>query len=68
MKVIMATIILAGAMFASSLVPAYWTGASHQFTTGYGNLAISCEYRAPNGQTFWKTFQGTQCSRTVEMY
>ncbi len=67
MKTLGTILILAVISFASA-IPGYFTGNSRQFTTGYGNPAISCEYRAPNGQKVWRTFAGFNCPQSIDFY
>ncbi len=65
---IFSTILVLAVISLAGIIPCYWTGQSRQFVTAMGNPAISCEYKAPQGQTFWKSFQGSVCAQSVEGY
>ncbi|HZO54924.1 MAG TPA: hypothetical protein VFB63_19610 [Bryobacteraceae bacterium] len=64
-KMIFAMAVLAAApAFAGS---AFWTGNVRYVTTVSYQQGVNCEYNY-NGQLFWRTFVGSSCPSTVEVY
>lgn len=69
MRVLILTILLTGAMYASVMLPAYFTGNQRSGVSATGQPMVTCEYKTGNGQRFWRSFGGTYtCPTSVEYY
>lgn len=58
--------LIGAAVFATSAMAAqaYWTGQMEIVQTVGGGTGVSCEYNY-QGQTFWRTFNGSMCPQSV---
>ncbi len=62
-------LVLVAALFASSLAyaaSAFWTGNVEYVTTATHKQGVRCEYNYL-GNTFWRTFVGSNCPSNVDV-